>query len=63
MSRCLAARLLRRKITPRYETLSTGGAPGPPEASNVRADDGGGPWPPLPHGGSGGHGPKVLDGR
>ena len=36
MSSCLAAWLLRRKITPCYETLSTGGAPGPPEASDVR---------------------------
>ena len=39
---------MRRKIASRYRTLSTEGAPGPPEASNVRADDGGGPWPQLP---------------
>ena len=61
-SRCLTARLLRREIIPRYRTLSIEGAPGPPEANDVRADDGGGPWPPLPPGESGGHGPKVLDG-
>ena len=42
MSRCLAARLLRCKISPWYRTLSTEGALGPPEASDVRADDGGG---------------------
>ena len=47
-SRCLAARLLRREITPCYRTLSTEGAAGPPEVSDMRADDGGGPWPPLP---------------
>ena len=62
MSRCLAARLLRREIRPRYQTLSTGGAPGLLEASDVRADDRVGSWPPLPPGGSVGHGPKVLDG-
>ena len=61
-SRCLARRLLRREISPRYRTLSTGGAQGPPEASDVRVDDGGGPWPPLPPGGSGDHGLKALDG-
>ena len=43
MSRCLATRLLHRKIIPRYRTLSTEGAPGPPAASDVRDDDGGGP--------------------
>ena len=59
-SRCLARRLLRREISPRYRTLSTGGAQGPPEASDVRADDGGGPWPPLPPGGRGGHGRKLF---
>ena len=59
-SRCLARRLLRREISPRYRTLSTGGAQGPPEASDVRADDGGGPWPPLPPGGKGGHGQKLF---
>ena len=31
----LARRLLRRKITPCYETLYTGGDPGPPEVSDV----------------------------
>ena len=62
MSRCLAARLLRREITPRYRTLSTEGAPGPPEASDVQDDDGGGPRPPLLPCGSGDHGQKVLDG-
>ena len=60
-SMCLAAWLLRHEITPRYRTLSTEGAPGSPEASTVRADDGGGPWPPLPPSGSGGHGLKVFD--
>ena len=43
MSRCLAARLLRREISPRCRTLSTEDAPEPPEASDVRADDGCGP--------------------
>ena len=52
---------MRRKISPRYQNLSTEGAQGPPEASDVRAD-GGGPWLPLPPGGSGGHGQKLLDG-
>ena len=47
-SRCLLRRLTRHEISPRYQTLSTEGAPGSPEASNVRANDGGGPWPPLP---------------
>ena len=61
-SRCLAARILCREIAPRYRTLSTEGAPGPPEASDMRADDGGGPWPPLPPGGRGGHCRKILDG-
>ena len=37
-SRCLARRLLRYEISPRYRTLSTEGAPGPPEASDVRVD-------------------------
>ena len=55
-------RLLCLEITPHYKTLSTGGAPGPPEASDVQADDGGGPWLPLLPSGSGGHGPKVLEG-
>ena len=32
-----------REITPRYENLYIGGAPGPPEASDLRVDDGGGP--------------------
>ena len=31
----LARWLLRRKITPRYETLYTGGDPGPSEASDA----------------------------
>ena len=56
--RRLLRRLTRREIVSRYRTLSTEGAPGPPEASDVRADDGGGPWPPLPPGGRGGHGRK-----
>ena len=55
--RRLLRRLTRRENSPRYETLSTEGAQGPPEASVVRADDGGGPWPPFPPGGSGCHGP------
>ena len=42
MSRYLGVRLLRRKITPCYRTLSTESDPGPPEASGVQADDGGG---------------------
>ena len=47
--RChLLRRLTRREISPRYQTLSTEGAQGPPEASYVRADDGGRPWSPLP---------------
>ena len=36
-------RLMRDKIASRYRTLTAEGAPGPPEASDVRADDGGGP--------------------
>ena len=39
----LVRQLLHRKITPCYETLYTEGAPGPPEASNVRGIDDGGP--------------------
>ena len=35
----LARRLLRREITPRYETLYTGGDPGPPDARDVRGTD------------------------
>ena len=35
--------LTRRKISPRYQTLRTDGAPEPPEASGVQDDDGGGP--------------------
>ena len=58
--RRLLRRLTRRKISPRYQTLSTEGALGPPEASGVRADDGGGSWPPLPPSGSGGHDQKLL---
>ena len=50
--RHLLRRLTRREISPRYQTLSTEGAPGPLEASDVRADDGGGPWPPLPPSGA-----------
>ena len=38
-----ARRLLRRERTPRYETLCTGGSPGPPEASGVRGDGDDGP--------------------
>ena len=36
-------RLTRHEIASRYRTLTAEGAPGPPEASDVRADDGGGP--------------------
>ena len=36
-------RLLRHKITPRYETLYTGGPLGPPETSSVQDIDDGGP--------------------
>ena len=39
----LGRRLLRRKITTRYETLYTGGALGPPEANNVQGIDDVGP--------------------
>ena len=60
--RRLLRRLTRREISPRYQTLSTEGAQGPPEASDVRADDGGGPWLPLPPGGDGHHRRKLLDG-
>ena len=61
--RChLLRRLTRREISPRYQTLSTEGAQGPPEASGGRDDDGGGPWPPLPPGGDGHHRRKLLDG-
>ena len=60
--RRLLRRLTRREISPHYQTLSTEGAQGVPEASDVRTDDGGGPWPPLPPGGSGGHYQKLLDG-
>ena len=58
-ARCLARWLLRREISPRYRTLSTEGAPGPPEARDVWTDDGHGPWPLLPDG-SGSHGPKLF---
>ena len=34
----LVRRLLRRKTTPRYDTLYTGGAPGPPEAPMGRTE-------------------------
>ena len=50
--RRLLRRLTRRKIASRYRTLSTEGAPGSPEASDVWDNDGGGPWPPLPPGGT-----------
>ena len=53
--------LTRREISPHYQILSTEGAQGPPEASGMQDDDGGGPWPPLPPGGSGNHDPKLLD--
>ena len=36
-------RLTRHKIASRYRTLTAEGATGPPEASDVRGDDGGGP--------------------
>ena len=62
-SRCLLRRLTRREISPRYQTLSTEGDHGPPEVSDVRADDGGGPWPSLPPGGSGVHGPPPSSAR
>ena len=60
--RRLLRRVTRREISPRYQTLSTEGAQGPPEASDVLADDGDGPWPLLPPGGSGDHCQKFLDG-
>ena len=60
--RHLLRRVTRRKISPCYQTLSTEGAQGPPEASGMRDDDSGGPWLPLPPGGRGNHGPKLLDG-
>ena len=60
--RRLLRRLTRRKIASWYRTLSTEGAPGPPEASNVQAEDGGGPRPPFPPGRRGGHGQKLLNG-
>ena len=41
--RRLLRRLTRRKISPRYQTLTTEGAPDAPEASDVRDVDGGGP--------------------
>ena len=53
-------RLCGHKIASRYRTLTAEGAPGPPEASDVRDDDGRGPWPALPLGGRGGHGPKSF---
>ena len=59
--RRLLRRLTRCEISPRYQTLSTEGAQGPPEASGMWDDDGGGPWPPLPPDGSGNHGLKLLD--
>ena len=36
-------RLCGHEIASRYRTLTAEGAPGPPEASDVRDDDGGGP--------------------
>ena len=56
--RRLLRRLTRHKITSRYTTLTAEGAPGPPEASDVRADDGGGPcavsdWAEAAAGGTG----------
>ena len=60
-SRCLLRRLTRREISTRYQTLSTEGAQGTPEASRMRDNDGGGPSPPLPPGGRGNHCPKLLD--
>ena len=42
-SRHLIRRLLRSEMPPCYETLYTRGAPGPPEASDVRDIDDGGP--------------------
>ena len=41
--RRLLRRLTRHKIASRYRTLTAEGAPGTSEASDVRADDGGGP--------------------
>ena len=55
-SRRLTRRLLRREITPRYETLHTGGAPGPPATSDVRDIDDGWPCAVSAGSGSGGHG-------
>ena len=49
--RRLLRRLCGHEIATRYRTLTTEGAPGPPEAIDVRDDDGGRPWPPLPPGG------------
>ena len=51
--RRLLRRVTRRENSPRYQTLSTEGAQGPLEASDVRHDDSGGPWPPLPPDGRG----------
>ena len=41
--RCLLGRLTRHEIASRYRTRTAEGAPEPPEASDVRDDDGGGP--------------------
>ena len=41
--RRLLRRLTRHKIVSQYRTLTAKGAPGPPGASDVWADDGGGP--------------------
>ena len=47
----------------RYRPLSTEGAPGPPETSNVRVDDGCGPWAvSFGWGGSGGAMVKMYEG-
>ena len=59
--RRLLRRLTRHENSPRYQTLSTEGAQGPPEASDVRDDDGGGPWPPLPPGGEAAMGLSCFD--
>ena len=59
-SRCLARRLLRHEISPCYRTLSTEGAPEPPEAIRVQGINDGGPCAVSAGSGSGGHGPFIA---
>ena len=47
-------------MTPRYETLNTEGAPGPPEAIHVRGINDGGSDAVSDGSGSGGHGSFSL---